>query len=171
MKKFFLSVGLIMSLNNINAEPGFDVIGIVTRTSNKAAFQEGAIQKLWERFISDQIFNKIPNKRDNAVIALYYDYENDKDGEYNLLIGVRVTSTENIPAGMIAKHVDAENRVLFTTDQGPRTQVVVGEWQKIWDAEIQGKLSRSYTFDYELYDERSYDPANAIAEIHIGAKK
>lgn len=171
MKKFLLFVGLIMSLNNIHAEPAFDIIGIVTRTSNRAAFQEGTIQKLWERFIAEQIFNKIPNKQDNAVIALYHDYENNKDGEYSLLIGVRVTSIDNIPAGMVAKHVIGENRALFTTDQGPRTQAVVGEWQKIWKAEAQGELERSYLFDYELYDERSYDPSNAIAEIHIGVKK
>lgn len=170
VKKLLLYIGLIMPLTKIQAEPAFDVIGIITRTSNKAAFQEGTIQKLWERFMTEQIFNKIPNKQDNAVIALYHDYEGDKDGEYSLLIGVRVTSIENIPSGMIAKHVIAEDRALFTTNQGPQTEVVIGEWQKIWNVEAQGELARSYTFDYELYDERSYDPANAIVEIHIGVK-
>jgi predicted transcriptional regulator YdeE len=171
MKKLFLYLGCIISMNGIKAEPAFDVIGIVTYTSNKAAFQEGTIAKLWQRFFAEEIFNKIPNKCDNAVIALYHDYESDKNGGYSLLIGVRVNSTENVPAGMVAKHVIAEDRMLFTTKQGPLAQVVVGEWQNIWDMENQGELRRSYTCDYELYDERSYDPAHAVVEIHIGVKK
>jgi predicted transcriptional regulator YdeE len=160
-----------MALSLLTAEPAFNVIGISIRTSNKEAFEQGTIGKLWERFMNEDIFNRIPNKSDNAVIALYHQYEDDKEGSYDLLIGARVGSIANVPAGMFAKQVPMEDRGIFTTIKGPRTPAVIAEWQNIWNLESQGKLLRSYLFDYELYDERSFDPANAIVEIHIGVKK
>jgi predicted transcriptional regulator YdeE len=43
-------------------------------------------------------------------------------------------------------------------------------WAKIWSLEDQGELVRSYIADYELYDEQSMDPQNAVVEVHIGIK-
>ena len=48
--------------------------------------------------------------------------------------------------------------------------IVFDTWQKIWDLEDQNKLDRSYSYDYELYDERSNDPVNAQVGVHIGIK-
>ena len=54
---------------------------------------------------------------------------------------------------------------------GKFPNVVIDTWQKIWqmsDEELGG--TRSYIADFEIYDERSYDPANAVVDIYIGLK-
>lgn len=160
-----------MSSLNVYFEPIFHVVGIATRTSNKEAFEAGTIGALWQQFVKENVFNKIPHKIDNTILALYYDYENGKDGYYTILIGVRVHSIKDVPKGLIIKEVPAERRKVFTTAQGSQIAVVVGTWQDIWNLESHKKLSRSYVCDYELYDDRSKDSNNAIVEIHIGIKE
>lgn len=173
MNKLYLSIisiGLIMLTNFIKTEPNFYVIGITIRTTNKAAAETGSIAKLWQQFFSENISAQIPSKIDDAIIALYYEYENDKNGEYSLLIGNRVSSIDIVPAGMVAQHVKAEKRVVFNTESGPINTVVMDLWAKIWNLEDQGELVRNYIADYELYDEQSMDPQNAVVEAHIGIK-
>lgn len=158
----------------IKHEPAFTVVGITTRTSNALEMQgNGAIAQLWQKFFSEQLLHKISHKSDNDLIALYYDFENDKNGEYTVLLGARVdtdNSLDIIPEGMVAVQIPAEKKAVFTSEKGSFPAIVVDVWQKIWTLEDQSKLDRIYTFEYELYDERSTDPAHAQMEIHIAVK-
>ena len=162
-----LTLGLLMSIMTSRAESTFNIIGIALRTSNAAAFTQGNIGALWQRFFTESISSKITHKTDGALLALYYDFETDKDGLYTILLGHRVTSLDQIPDGMTGVQVPAQKTVIFTTPQGPVTAGIVQTWQEIWNLEDQQKLSRVYGFEYELYDERSYDQNNGVAEIHI----
>lgn len=157
-----------MNVGHIQAEKAFDVIGISLRTTNKAAVAEGTIGSLWQQFFAQDIFARIPNKIDNAIIAVYYDFESDKSGAYSLLIGARVSSTEVIPAGLDMLHVPAQKRSVFVSQKGPQGVIVFDLWKQLWTLEESGQLNRSYTADYELYDERSLDPQHAQVAIHIG---
>lgn len=159
-----------MNVSHVEAEKGFNVIGIAIRTTNKAAIADGTIQNLWQRFFNESILSKILNKVDNAIVAVYYDFENDKNGEYNVLIGAKVSSIEEIPAGMVAQHVPEQKRIIFMSESGPVSNIVFDLWMKIWALEDQNKLDRNYVADYELYDERCQDPQNAQIAIHIGIK-
>ncbi len=159
-----------MNIDHIQAEKAFDVIGISLRTTNKEAVAQGTIGSLWQRFFAQGILARIPNKIDNAIIAVYYDFESDKSGEYTLLIGARVSSTEVIPAGLDALHVPAQDRSVFVSQKGPQGVVVFDLWKQIWSLEEAKQLNRSYTADYEVYDERSLDPQHAQVAIHIGIR-
>lgn len=159
-----------MNSSRIEHEPAFYVIGIGIRTTNQAAITQGTIGMLWQQFFAESVYAAIPNKVDSALLAVYYDFENGKQGEYNLLIGARVSAVEDIPAGMLAVHVPAQKRITFTSAIGLRSDIVVNLWKKIWILEDQGKLDRNYTADYELYDERSQDPQQAQVDIHIGIR-
>ncbi len=156
-----------MSSMIINAEPACNVIGIALRTSNAAAFQQGTIAALWQRFFAEQISSKIAHKSDTAILAVYYDFETQRSGLYTILLGHRVDSLEQIPEGMVGIHIPEQKTVIFSTPQGPVVPGIVQTWQEIWQLDNQHKLPSAYGFDYELYDERSYDPNNGIAEIHI----
>ncbi len=160
--------GNLMNTTTTQQENDFIVVGITLRTTNKEAFETGTIQKLWQQFFTQQIFDTIPNKINNDIIALYYDFESDKDGQYTLLLGTKVSSIDLIPTGLSAQHVPAENRKIFTSEQGPIIDVVIKLWQNIWNLEDQKKLHRAYQFDYELYDQRSHNPEQAQVAIHIG---
>jgi len=153
-------------------EAGFSVIGIAERTTNaKEMSGEGVIGKQWGRFMQENLLAQIPNKADSSIIAVITDYASDKDGEYTHLIGARVTSTADLPAGMVVKKVPAGKYAIFTSDKGPVAQVVVGTWQRIW---AQPKSApggiRAYKADYEVYDERAMDPQNATMDIHLGIR-
>jgi predicted transcriptional regulator YdeE len=153
-------------------EAGFDVIGIAERTTNaKEMSGEGVIGKQWARFFQDNVLAQIPNKADTSIIAVITDYASDKDGEYTHLIGARVTSTVDVPAGMVVKRVPAGKYAIFTSEKGPVARVVVATWKRIW---VQPKTSpggdRAYKADYEVYDERARDPENTQMDVHVGVK-
>lgn len=154
----------------VEQQKSFKVIGIATRTTNKEALEKGTIQALWQRFFAEQIFGQIPHKVDESVIALYGDYETDKDGEYLLVIGARVSSLDEIPQGMIGYEVPAAKRAVFVTAEGPLSSIVFNEWKAIWAKEEEGLLERAYTVDYELYDEQSTDPMKARVKLFIAVK-
>lgn len=43
---------------------------------------------------------------------------------------------------------------------------VYNEWVKIWNSE----LERTFTADFEVYDERSQNPENAEVDIFVAVK-
>ena len=153
-------------------EPGFTVMGIAARTSNvKEITADGLIGKQWSRFFQDGIMARIPNKADQSIIAVYTDYSSDKNGEYTFLLGAKVTSDADVPAGMVARKIPAGRYAVFTTEKGPGPKVVPEAWMKI------NSLPRSavggdrvYRADFELYDERATDPQNLQADVYVGIK-
>ncbi len=95
----------------------------------------GLIAKQWERFFKERIAGRIPSKTDSNIVVVYSNYESDKDGEYDYLIGTRVTADASVPPGMVLKKVFAGEYEVFTTEPGPAEKVVPEAWQRIWDLE------------------------------------
>ena len=148
-------------------EAGFVVIGIAARTSNAREMTgDGIIGKQWGRFLQENPLGQIPSKVDSAVVAVYTDYGSDQDGEYMFVIGARVKAGTEAPAGMVAKSVLAGRYAMFVSERGLVGEVVMKTWQRIWAAGI----DRAYGADYEVYDERAADPANAVVEVRVGVK-
>ena len=159
-----------MNNNNLTIDQSFSVIGITLRTTNKAAINDGSIAQLWQQFLTDATYSKIPNKIDGALIAVYYDFENDKSGQYTVLLGARVSSIETIPAGMVAHSVPTQKRMVFTSERGPIPNIVFDLWNKIWKLENERKINRSYDADYELYENLNQNPEESVMTIHIGVQ-
>src|ERR1700746_1468238 len=153
-------------------EASFSVIGIAERTTNaKEMSGQGVIGKQWARFMQENLIAQIPNKAGSSIIAVITDYASDKDGEYTHLIGARVTSTADVPLGMVVKKVPAGKYAIFTSEKGPVAEVVVGTWQRIWTQPKNAPGgNRAYKADYEVYDERAMDPQNAQMDVHVGIK-
>jgi predicted transcriptional regulator YdeE len=151
-------------------EPGFTVMGIGARTSNaKEMTPEAIIGKQWARFTKENLAARIPNKSDSAIIALYTDYASDKDGEYTFILGVRVRSANQVPAGMVTNKVPPGRYAIFTSEKGPVAKVVMATWQRIWSIpKASPGGDRAYKTDYEVYDERAANPDEAQVKIHVG---
>jgi predicted transcriptional regulator YdeE len=150
----------------------FIVVGIAVRTSNaKEITSEGAIGKQWERLMREGLLATIPNEVDGSIVALYTDYASDKDGEYTFVLGARVTKAENIPAGMVAKKVPGGRYAVFTSQKGPVEKVVVETWQRVW-ATPKNALGgeRTYKADFEIYDQRAHNPANAVVDLYVAVR-
>lgn len=150
----------------------FTVVGISGRTTNaKEMTPDGIIGQMWGRLFQEGILEKIPNKADSKIVAVYTDYAGDHNGEYTYLLGARVTSDANLPAGMVARRIPAGKFAIFTSDKGPAPQVVPALWMKI-NSLPQGAVGtdRLYRADFEIYDERATDPQNLQMDVYIGIK-
>jgi predicted transcriptional regulator YdeE len=146
------------------------VAGIQARTTNVAELTgQGKIGPLWKRFFTEDIPDKIHGRKNNYMYAVYSNYESDEYGAYDLLIGVEVTSVENLPEGFSFSAIATGRYAVVTTEKGLVTEMVPGTWKEIWQMpreEMGGK--RAFLTDYEIYGSQATDPRNAVVDIYIG---
>jgi len=145
----------------------FKIIGIATRTTNQNNQSAEDLGKLWSQFYTEGIFDKIPNKVSNDIITIYTDYVSNYTDAYTTIIGVPVSALEQIPDGLIGREFEAENFQKFTA-KGAMPNAVVNTWINIWQQD--NELNRKYTYDLEIYGEKSQDGENAEVEIFIAIK-
>jgi predicted transcriptional regulator YdeE len=151
----------------------FSVIGIQTRTSNaKEVTGGGAIPKQWNKFFKDGIADKIPNKVDSMIYAVYTNYASDHNGEYDFIIGMKVSSVSEVPPGMVAKKMPGGRFAVITSAKGPVTQVVPQAWQRVYNLDNNKQLGglRAYKADFELYDQRAQNPQDSQVDLYVGLK-
>ena len=160
-------------------EPGvvklqeFSVIGIQARTNNADEMTgDGAIPKQWARFFKEGIADKIPNKVDSTIYAVYTGYASDRNGEYDFIIGMKVSSVSDVPPGMVAKKVPRGKYAVVTSAKGQVAQVVPQAWQRVWGLEDNKQLggARAYKADFEVYDQRSQNPQDSQVDLYVGLK-
>jgi predicted transcriptional regulator YdeE len=151
----------------VHVEP-FLVMGIEARTTNAREMSgKGAIGALWGRLIKDNLVERIPHRVDNRIIAIYSDYENNKDGAYSYLLGARVSSLNRAPDGMASRSIVAGDYAMFTAKGRPPSEMVVGIWKQIWSLETGNKLARAYRTDFEIYS-TGVHPADTLVDVYVG---
>jgi predicted transcriptional regulator YdeE len=151
--------------------PGFTVIGIQARTSNaKESTRSAIIPKQWQRFFGEALASQIQNKSGPNFYAVYTEYASDHNGEYTYLVGTPVTEGTQPPSGLVRTCVPAGRYAVFTTEKGPFAKVVPAAWQHIFTLEDRNRLQRSYTTDFEVYDQRAQDAQNGQLDIYIGIR-
>ncbi len=150
----------------------FNVVGVTARTSNaNESTAQAKIPHLWSAFYEQNITQHISNQVNRAVTyGLYSDYESDVNGHYTLTLGMEVSATDEIPEGMEAKSIPAAKYLVFTSEKGPITEVVIKAWQDIWAWFANSQEERTYTGDFEKYDERCANPNEAQVDIYIAIK-
>jgi predicted transcriptional regulator YdeE len=165
--------GANMTPTIVNQE-SFQVIGISASTNNaNESGPGGIIGKLWQQFVTQGLLNKIPDRVDQSIIAVYTDYASDANGEYTFVLGAKVKPAPNpvVPEGMVVRTVPAGKYAVFTSQRGPVAKVVVETWKQIW-AYFQSPANgqRVCRADFEVYDQRAADPNNSQVEIYVGVK-
>ena len=144
------------------------IIGIATQTSNNDGQAIEDLGKLWAQFFGDNIINKIPNAISSNIYSVYTDYETDFRGKYTTIIGLEVSTLDEIPEGLIGREFQPQIFKKYIA-KGELHEAVGKTWAEIWnDDEI---LNRTYIYDYELYTEKAQNPADAEIEIYIGVKE
>ncbi len=147
----------------------FTVVGVEARTTNaQETTGNGPISKLWTRLQADNFLARIPNRVDSRIVAVYSDYESDKDGPYTYLLGARVASGNEVPAGLASRTVVSGTYGLFTAEGGPPPEMVVNLWKRVWSLEKPDQLHRAYKTDYEVHYKSPNDPASAHVDVYIG---
>jgi len=152
-------------MNNVKVAP-FKVIGISVRTTNENGQAGKDIPLLWEKMISGNIVNSIPNKIDNSIYSIYTDYEKDHTKPYTTVLGCKVENLNYIPEGMAGYSFDGGDYLKFTTKGDLSKDLVINEWMKIWNMD----LDRIFTADFEVYGEKAQNPSDAEVDIFIAVK-
>lgn len=145
----------------------FSVIGISIRTSNENEQAGQDIPALWNKFLTENIAEKIPNKTDNNVYCIYTDYEKDYTKPYTTILGCKVNSLDTIPNEMTGKTIDEGNYVRHIAKGSILQGIVFNEWTKIWNSD----LARTYTADFEVYGEKAQNPDNAEVDIYVSVRR
>jgi predicted transcriptional regulator YdeE len=126
----------------------FPVMGREARTTNAREMNgEGVIGKMWS--------GSIPSL--SEIVVVYSDYESDKDGAYNYLLGTKTG------ADLARRDVEKGEYILLRFEGPVTPEATVGLWRQIWDLEGQGKIQRAYATDFELY-------GDAGLELYVGIK-
>ena len=146
---------------------GFKIIGISTRTTNKDNKSQKDLGRLWGQFHAESVFEKVPNKTSNEIISIYTDYKSDYTEEYTTIIGVPVSTLDEIPNGLIGREFQADNFQKFIA-KGEMPNAVVNSWIDIWKRDKE--LNRKYTYDFEVYGENCQKGENSEVEIYIATK-
>ncbi len=144
----------------------FQVIGISVRTTNENGQAMQDIPALWNRFITENLADHIPGKISDDLYCIYTDYEKDHTKPYTTILGCRVNSLENIPAGMTGKTFSAASYKIFTAKGNLAQGAVYNEWLKIWN----DPLPRAFTADFEVYGIKAANAEDAEVDIFIALK-
>ncbi len=143
------------------------IIGISVRTTNENGQAAQDIGALWNKFMSEGVLDKIPNKINNDIYSVYTDYESDYTKPYTTILGCKVKNIDvAVPNGMVMKDIDDGNYVTFVAKGNLTKGLVYEEWLKIWNSD----LERKYTADFELYGKKAQNPTNAEVAIFVAVK-
>lgn len=148
-----------METTTINS---FYFIGLPIRTTNENNQAAQDLLALWTRFMSEHTITQIPNKIDNTIYCMYTDYEKDHTAPYTAIIGCKVKHLDTIPKGLIGKTIQTSRYTKFVAKGKINEGSLFKAWNEIWNAPIK----RSYTADFEVYDENVKGP-DTYEEIDI----
>jgi len=155
----------------IENQESFTVVGLTVRTNNAAeAGGQGQIPALWQNAMTNGQLEQIPNRVGEGYVVVYSDFASDHGGEYNYTLGVRVSSADNVPAGMVKRAVVAGKYAIFQSEQGAPQDVIPELWQHINSLSPQQMGGeRAYRSDFETYGNIT-DPSSMQVTAHIGLK-
>lgn len=158
----------------LSNKPEIKLVGLTTRTNNLNEMnpEKSKIAELAGRFWSQNMASQISNRQNPGVtLSIYTEYDSNEHGDYTYFIGEEVSSFDDVSADLQKLTIPAAKYQKFTTLPGKMPEVVIHAWQKIWgmtEKDFGGE--RAYVADFEIYDQRASDPANASLDIYIGIK-
>jgi predicted transcriptional regulator YdeE len=142
--------------------PGKRLAGVSARTTNAIEISgKGCIQGLWNIYFASE---HLPAP-EAVRYGCYTDYTDGITGEYTILVGHEVSPNESVPEGLDDILLPPATYAVFTSRKGPMAEVVGEAWGAVWAWEKQS--DRTFTGDFELYDERSLNPESVQVDIYI----
>lgn len=142
----------------------FKIIGIAVETSNQNGQNAEDLGNLWGKFFAENLAQNIPNSIGSDIYAIYTDYQSDFRGSYTAILGLKVSSLDTIPVGLMGREFESGNFKKFCA-KGIIPNAVIDTWEEIWTEDK--SLKRKYSYDFELYGAKSQNGENSEVEIFI----
>ncbi len=151
------------------------LIGTTVRTNNNNEMnpENAKIGEHFHSYFNNKLADEFKDRcYPNVTYSVYTEFESDENGNYTHFIGEAVRSLEEQDLSKFNKLViPASKYKKFTTASGKIPYIVLDAWQQIWklnSSNFGGK--RTYIADFEIYDQRAYNPDSAVVDIFIGIK-
>jgi predicted transcriptional regulator YdeE len=133
----------------------FQITGYKITTTRKDGQEAKDIAEAWEKFMSENISNKILHKAYPTLHMLYFNYvnpENLAERGYDMLMGYitedgSVQEDESLTTVVVPAQ-DYE----YVTVKGPLPENLVTEWQKV-NAMSKEECNRAFGYDMDMYNE------------------
>jgi len=128
------------------------IYGISTRTKNANEMnpETAKIGSVWQKF--DNTVD-VDYKGGERVYGIYYNYESDANGEFDVLAGYEA-SNEKLESVKIerGKYL-VFNEVYEKNNDKTRIQAIIETWGKIWEyfSNENSQYKRAYKTDFEYY--------------------
>ena len=132
------------------------VAGVVLRSPALAI--EGSrrrkVEEVWKRTLA----RELPGPPATA----YVDHVPELDSYLTQIVGYRCHTFDDLAPGDVLARIPAGKFARFISEGDDIGETVASLWRSIWDTEAEGKLTRSYTGDFERY------PDARTVEIFVG---
>lgn len=142
----------------------FKLIGLKLdhKTTNEGGQSGIDCGNLWQKFETENFAANIPNKLSKEIFAVYYEYDGDYTKPFSYFIGCKVKIDSEAPEGMDYLIIPAGSFTKILS-KGIMPDCVANSWKDIWSSDT----DRAYSYDFEIYDERSKDWSDAEVEIFV----
>ena len=125
-------------------------ISVRTTNTNEMNSETAKIGKTWQKFFSEVAVNYQGGEK---VYGVYYNYESDANGEFNVLAGIEKANNS------LEKVIIQKGRYLVfegkaaSPDDNERVQAVIETWGKVWGyfSNEKSEHKRAYKTDFEHY--------------------
>lgn len=138
-----------------------------TTMQNDKSYDE--IPSIWEKSYKDSIFAKIPGRlNENVTNGIYTGW--DIEENFDFLVGA-LTNVKSVPPKNYVRHTLAKGNYMHFTVYGNEAEKILNGWKYIfgtWFADTGYEHGDADNFD--LFDERFYDPVNPCSDIFISIK-
>jgi len=131
------------------------IYGISTRTknSNEMKPKTAKIGAIWQKFDSTIEVNYKDGERVYRVYGVYYNFESDANGEFNVLAGYEISNDKLDTIKIEKGKYLVFNKTFEETDDNTRVQAIIETWGKIWEyfSDENSQYKRIYKTDFEFY--------------------
>lgn len=139
---------------------GISLDGFTSNEHGKSGVDAGA---LWQKFHEGNYQAKIPDKLNDEVIAVYFDYQGDHNKPFRYFIGCEVKINSPLPEDL-QQLIVPEGIYHHVVAKGKMPDCMADAWKNIWKSPVK----RAYSVDFEVYGKRSNDWDNAEVDIYLG---
>lgn len=145
----------------------FTVRGISAVIDNQDDRAAEQINTLWQSFFEQQVAQRIPNRANDVIYAVYSDYEGDHTKPYRLTIGYAAPSEAVSALTMLhAVQVGAGDYASLSA-RGEQPKALIETWVAVWESD----LDRAFKTDFEVYGPRFFEEGVHEVLVYIGLKE
>ena len=132
------------------------IYGISTRTknSNEMNPETAKIGAIWQKFDNTVEVNYKDGER---VYGVYYNFESDSDGEFNVLAGYEISNDKLDTIKIEKGKYLVFNKTFEEPDDNTRVEAIIETWYEIWEyfSDENSQYKRIYKTDFEFYKGRN----------------